>query len=128
MSLDRKVLLLIDLPLLTESLVMRGRVKLTEAYHRYINNVSNKLAEVDEDFFLSPAMNQSVWKDANYDKRHLVCRLSAHGFHHKVCFLNCKEVSNACLCKFCFQQCHSLLHVLNCSYLKNKSLSFIDTL
>ena len=67
---NRKILLLVDSPLLTESLVSRGRVRPTEAYQEYLNNFENKLADIEEEFFMSPAMKQNNWRHANYEKRH----------------------------------------------------------
>ena len=124
---NRKVILMAGLRLLTENLAdLYGR---TPTFENYVLELENKFADVEEEFFKSPVMAQDAWKRGNYDKRHLVCRVSSHGFHYKICiFGKCMDRDNSCLCKFCFERAGSLLHVLDCSVLKTKELSYFDTL
>ena len=126
---NRLVLMMCGFPLLSESLVMRGRVEETPAYRAHLNNFYSKCAEVDEEFFGSPAMVQSEWKKSNYDKRHLVCRVSVHGFHSKICTTEGQhDRGRDCVCFFCHECCKSLLHVLVCPVVMDIGLGFFDTM
>ena len=122
---NRKVLLMTDQPLLTESLVRTARVPSTPAYERYLLVMEEKLADLEAEFFLSPAMTQTDWREGNHEKRHLICRMSDHGFHHKLCLTDyCKFRSRTCVCRYCFTSCVSLLHALHCP--RVFSLSSLD--
>ena len=124
---NRKVIVILNSPTLVESLVLSGRCPITEAYSNYINSLENKLVDIDDEFFKSPAVVQNNWRRSNYPKRHLVCRLSTHGFHHKYCFnAKCKERNNQCICKYCFCTAESLLHCLKCPVLSKLSFEEID--
>ena len=126
---NRKIVLLLELPTLVESLVKRGKVPITEAYLEYISRLEWKVASIETEFFSTPAMTQVKWKNGNCEKRHLVCRLASHGFHHKICFDDkCNNRCINCKCKFCFKSCESLNHAIECSVLKNKSLAYLDQL
>ena len=126
---NRKVAILVGLPLLSESLVKSGRVKVTSAYKQYLNKLENKFVDVDPDFFETPALNQSSWKNGYNKKRHLVTRLAVHGFHHKMCkSVNCFKPDLNCLCKFCNTPCKSLNHAIVCPFMSDKGLNYLDDL
>ena len=120
------IIMCADLPLLTERLIRNGRVPVTPNYLAYRDNLEEKLSDVSPDFFTSPAMTQEQWKRSNYKKRHLVCRVSVHGFHYKVCdgppF---HEPADTCVCTFCNGSASSYLHVLSCPGVVE--LSLLDT-
>lgn len=124
---NRLVMTLIESPLLSEYLVTSGRVRSTNDYLVYKRKVEDKLADIDCDYFLTPAFLSDVWKHPNYLKRSLVIRASTHGFHHKLCIdITFHERSENCVCKFCKESCMSLLHVFNCDNLSDISLNVID--
>ena len=126
---NRKVSILVGYPLLSESLVQSGRVLETPAYNQYIKKLEDKLAEIDPSFFDTIALTQDDWRNHCNKKRHLVTRLAVHGFHHKLCKINnCFEPSVNCICKLCSELCQSLNHAITCSFMIDKSLSFLDQL
>ena len=89
--------------------------------------MAEKFCEIDPDFYFSPAMLQDKWKGPKEKKRHLVTRVSVHGFHFKFCSnVGFHERSDGCVCKFCFQNCHKLLHVIDCPFLSVRGLSFVN--
>ena len=121
---NRKVILMSDLPTLVESLVIRGTVPSTTAYVKYLEELENKLADIDDEFFRSPVMVQNDWKTGKNEKRHLSTRLSCHGFHFKLCTIKkCNNPSTGCFCKLCNAPC-PLLHALECPKITN--LAMID--
>ena len=122
---NRLVLLMLNLPLLTESLVRKGRVPTTPNFNSYLGHVHQKMTDVECDFFLSPAMTQENWRRAKQENRHLICRSSVHGFHHKFC---CQNRSSTCICNFCDESASSLGHIFECCILKHMSLLEIDQL
>ena len=122
---NRLVALLCDVPYLTEELA--SKLSITPAYRNYLTLVEDKLSDLDPDVFLSPAILQCEWKKAMYEKRHLVTRVSVHGFHHKLCVNeHWHERGNDCICRFCRESAVNLLHVFECSILCFKSLSELD--
>ena len=100
---NRLVALICNLPFLTEELAAKlGR---TPAYSQYITSLEEKLADVDQDFFLSPAIAQTDWQGPQYKKRHLITRVSVHGFHFQLC-TNSKshDRTSACRCRYSVQR------------------------
>lgn len=122
------ILLMGDIPLLSESL-SRNRTTLSNAgFYDYIKGVESKVMEnVDPEFFNAPGMIQDNWKRSCETKRHLVTRASVHGFHHLICTNNdCFEALEECVCLHCNESASSLLHCVCCPAIP--SLSFLDTL
>ena len=125
---NRKIIAMVKSSTLVESLVSQNRLPQTPAYIEYIDKLQTKLSDIDFNFFNSPALTQTKWQDSNYEKRHLVCRLSCHGFHHKICLnKKCIDMCNDCICKFCMKAGATLLHALSCEILKDKGLGYLDT-
>lgn len=122
---NRLVLLLCDVPRLTQKLVASGRVGVTEAFSQY--NAIWEQKEIDPEFRLTPAVTQSDWQRSNYEKRHLVCRVSVHGFHYKLCNdTPCRERNEFCICKYCGDSASELSHVFHCMFLRAKPLEYLD--
>ena len=81
------------------------------------------------DIYNSPAIKQCNWKGARYQKRHLVCRFSVHGFHFKLCKTAAyHERESDCKCKFCGLSSYGLLHAFECSVLSKRSLEDISNI
>ena len=114
-TLNRKVILMLGIPTLVESLVIRGIVPATNNYHTYLQLLEDKLTDVEEDFFISPVITQDKWKNGLNDRRQLSTRLSTHGFHFKLCIDKTFHLpgSSQCRCLLCNQDC-PLLHALSC--------------
>ena len=102
------------------SLVCAQKYGRTPAFDEYVARLEDKLADVDPEFFSTPAYTQSVWKQPMYEKRHLATRASTHGFHFKLCTnTRSHDRSPSCICRFCGFSCGSLLHVFNCNMVRS---------
>jgi len=88
----------------------------TSAYESFIAELEEKYATIDHKFYSTPVMLNLEWRTCMYDKRHILTRHGAHGFHYIIC---CKtgyhEVDEYCTCKFCSQLCDQY-HFLECTY------------
>jgi len=123
-SKSRLTYLLAGTPLLMEELVRRFGLPTTECYKQFLLLQENKFDEVDENFYLTPAILDDAWKGINRENRHLITRYAAHGFHHRICSTNgYHEPCDTCICKYCHRVCdryhvaacpqHTTLHRLN---------------
>ena len=72
-----------------------------------------------------PAFRGEGWKGANRTDRQRICRLTYHGYHHKICTKEdfFSDSDDACTCKYCGEQRIPRLHLVNCVYFVNDSLS-----
>jgi hypothetical protein len=107
---NRKVILLLnEIPLLTEDLAKIMPMPITEEYASYVECLEEKLSDVDPEFFLTSGMVQDNWRAASKPKR--LCSTapcaSIHGFHHIMVFiiLSCvrtlgatRRLHCACVC------------------------------
>ena len=111
---NRITTLLSDVPTVREDLVRSGRVEPTDAFRELVEEMEVGFSELDPEVFLSPAMTQTDWRGPMREKRHVVTRFAAHGFHFKLCFWKeSHTVQHNCVCRFCFSPL-SLLHGIEC--------------
>lgn len=122
---NRLVALITGLPLLSEELSLN--FPLTPELESHLDAFADKLGDINPEFFSTPIMVQTDWNLPLYKKRHLVARVSIHGFHHKICRdTDRHDPEPDCVCTFCEENCHSVLHVFECPILKDWSLGEID--
>ena len=78
---------------------------------------------VERGYLMGPAFVNDRWKKANQTDRHCHTRLTAHGFHHKLCQqTNFHEISPGCCCKLCDAEDIDLYHVLSCVGVEGRNL------
>jgi hypothetical protein len=78
----------------------------TVAYQTFQLQQEVKMAEIDPDFYISPAMIGDGWKNSMSTDRHIICRKSAHGFHHRFCARREYHTADErCLCRQCGLPC-----------------------
>lgn len=78
----------------------------TTAWNSVIQRRREKMAEIEEDFYASDAFLNRDWTGTNYELRHVVTRLSIHGFHHKICSLKLfHSATSECVCELCGREC-----------------------
>ena len=127
-TLNRMVIVMCNCPTLCENLVAKGLPRIEE-YLKYIELLEYKYSNIDLDFYNSPALCQEDWKRSLNKNRHLVCRASTHGFHHKICDFRLQKGHSRCencICRLCGDSCSHLLHVLSCPAIPD--LSMVDSL
>lgn len=81
-------------------------------------------------FPVGPAFIDTKWKMANQKNRHCFTRVTAHGFHHKLCIYNTfhkapldEFTDSECLCKFCGESFSGgLYHILSCPFFTEMTL------
>ena len=56
----------------------------TEEVKEVIRKMKKKQEEIEEDFYTTEAVLNTSWKGVNQELRHVVTRMSAHGFHSRV--------------------------------------------
>ena len=111
---NRKVMILAEIDSLCEDLAKSGLVPRTEVFVTYLSNLESRLSELDPIFFESPAVIHDHWKEACYQRRHVVTRFAIHGFHHFLCIdRESHEGADYCICRFCGGGL-DLLHGLAC--------------
>ena len=122
---NRLIIIFAGFTMLTEELAHKFGSTVT--YNEYIESIERKLSDVDANIFRTPALTQDDWRKSNAKKRHLVLRASVHGFHFKLCTKSkCFERSENCVCRYCDGSSYSLLHVFQCPFLANRSLSYVN--
>ena len=103
---NRLVYLLTRAPTLVEEARAAHRLSETTAFTEFLSEIERKRAEVDADFYGTPAMQDDSWRDPNMKNRHLVIKFSTHGFHHAVCTkVYFHDADRDCRCKFCSREC-----------------------
>lgn len=71
-----------------------------------------------------PAFLNDKWRSSLQKNRSLVCRTTAHGFHHKLCLAeNFCDQGVECICKYCGERGIARYHILQCSALDHTSLA-----
>jgi hypothetical protein len=81
-----------------------------------------KKAKIWEEFCTTDAMINREWTQGGYELRHIMTRLSVHGFHHRLCQAKSfHEAGPECVCIRCGNHCERY-HVLSCS-LRTESLT-----
>ena len=97
-----------------------------EKYTQHRNEREANYAE--ESYEAGPGFTDPTWKRPNQRHRHCYTRMTAHGFHHKVCLNgNFHEPSNHCTCRKCDGTANERLHVLRCAALTGLPLSQLVT-
>ena len=111
---NRLVYLLAQAPTLVEEARAAHRLSETAAFTEFFGEIERKRAEVDADFYGTPAMQDDSWRGTNIKNRHLVIRFSTHGFDHAVYTkVHFHDADRDCRCKFCSQEC-SKYHAGEC--------------
>lgn len=111
---NRLVYLLVDSECFIADLIKTRGLTSTPASDRFLTEREEKAADVEPDFFRTPAMTSDQWKTTNFELRHLFTRTAVHGFHHRICRLRGRhDISQQCQCILCGLFC-SLYHLLDC--------------
>ena len=80
---------------------------------KYLLSVTQKIAKLSE--LKGIAFDNQDWKRSNYPNRNYICRITAHGFHHKLCHLkHFHEIGSICKCKFCGSAISDKYHIYDC--------------
>lgn len=97
-----------------EDLVRRFALADTPALREFRQRFEMKMREVPEEFYLTPAMQSSSWKEPlQQHRRHILTRYSIHGFHHKLCRRrDFHNPNNDCLCLYCNRECSRYHHAV----------------
>ncbi|KAJ9579531.1 hypothetical protein L9F63_004823 [Diploptera punctata] len=67
------------------------------------------------EFFSIGAMIDRNWTEANFQIRHVITRLSLHGFHHLMCRdKTFHDPKMSCICEVCEQKCQRY-HIETCT-------------
>jgi hypothetical protein len=99
---SRLVILLTGAKLTSEALRESADLPCTPNYRKYLERVEEKLASVDAEFFVTPAMLDDGWKQPLSGVRSTLCRHAIHGFHHKFCVTTTfHEPDEYCQCRYC---------------------------
>jgi len=70
-----------------------------------------------------PAFTGTKWKNSHQVNRAIICRITAHGFHHYLCLKgSCFDIDE-CVCKWCGECDINRYHLLYCKYLDHDSLT-----
>ena len=105
-TMNRLIYHLVGEPPMIETLMKRHNLGVTDEYLAFKREHVNKSAAVRPEFFLSPGMVTTKWKEPLQQCRHLVTRYSVHGFHHKLCTRpDFHEQDKDCICKRCNEAC-----------------------
>jgi hypothetical protein len=113
-SRNRLVYLLAGCPTLVEQVRTMFQLEETSAYVDFMKLRSDRLAEVDLDFYVTPAMLDMSWKEALFSSRHAYTRYSIHGFHHLICTKRHFHYAEMdCVCVNCGRIC-TQYHLLLC--------------
>ncbi|KAJ4430522.1 hypothetical protein ANN_19118 [Periplaneta americana] len=87
----------------------------TPASIKFFDERRQKTAEIDPEFFRTPAMNNEEWKAANFELRHHYTRGAIHGFHYRICTRKgFHQVTSDCACVICGLHC-PVYHLFECS-------------
>ena len=71
-----------------------------------------------------PAFANDKWRASLQKNRSLLCRITAHGFHHELCLAesSCAKILK-CTCKYCGDTDIERYHILQCTALDHSSLA-----
>ena len=72
-----------------------------------------------------PAFTSKGWTAENRSDRKFICRLTYHGYHHKICAKNdfFTDQDDDCACSYCGEQSITRLHLLQCTHFTRQSLT-----
>src|SRR5690606_22826929 len=114
-SKDRLIYLLVDCQPLTVDIKQLHSLPETLAYLRHKEEIEQKQNEVPYEFYSTPAMTTSEWKNAEFKLRHCLTRHACHGFHYKICAKTGyhQEAFQDCRCKLC-DAAIGTYHLLDC--------------
>lgn len=113
-SRNRYVYLLCDTQPMCVEVISALDLPRTAAYTAQLADIERKQINVEQEFFETPAMQQTAWKEANCSTRHATTRFAVHGFHHVSCLRrHFHEPSEECRCRLCGNP-HSKYHLLVC--------------
>ena len=98
------------------------------AWEEYVETQARRRqAHLERNFTAGPAFLRPDWKGSNRSDRARICRLTYHGYHHRICrdedFF--ERIKESCTCKYCDQELIDRYHVLTCVHFKNLSTSGI---
>jgi hypothetical protein len=124
---------LFDTPTMSWDLKNTGHAFDGNTWQHYIQyREEREMHFVAENFTEGPAFTSFSWKNANFTKRHILTRTTAHGFHHIICTKESyHQPLHNCICKCCFLSASDRYHILYCRFRTffNHSLSsFIQIL
>jgi hypothetical protein len=113
-SRNRHAYLLCETNTFVEDLQARFNLPRTAAYESFIVAQEQKMAEIDPEFLLTPAMTDPSWKACLRPNRHVVTRHAGHGFHHLICNdASFHSATENCICRLCRGSCPQY-HLLTC--------------
>ena len=84
-TLNRIMYVICDTPTYTNFIKNKYGLSATDQYTKYTQELFQKMNNIDEELFDTPAMTQQMWKDCMQTNRHVITRHAAHGFHHHIC-------------------------------------------
>ena len=103
---SRLVYLLAREPFLLEDIKLRYMLQHTKALGNQMKIMEEKRADVWPEFYGTGAMTDRTWTTSNFELRHVVTRLSIHGFHHLLCTNKTHhDPTPACVCELCSKVC-----------------------
>ncbi|KAJ4427329.1 hypothetical protein ANN_24949 [Periplaneta americana] len=71
----------------------------TSNWKKALDERIRKREDIWEDFYTTEAMINRTWTDTNQKLRHFVTSLAVHGYHHKICRIQCfHEPDDNCVC------------------------------
>jgi hypothetical protein len=109
-------------PYFLEELRLQLLLPVTPAYVECLRNLRSKKSCIWENFCSIDAMVNREWTQSGYELRHMTTRLSAHGFHFKLCKTKkFHEPGPECICETCENYCERY-HVMLCK-LRTESLT-----
>ena len=97
-------------------------------WEKYAEDLERKRSELAErKLTTGPAFSRQDWKLANRTDRAAICRMTYHGFHHKICTRGnfFESIDEDCICKYCGSGKIDKYHVMNCTYFEGKNISQI---
>ena len=105
---------------LTEDLMDKLDLR-DEIRGQYLQERADKIEErIQDGYLLGPGFQTDRWRGTNQSNRHLISRLTMHGFHHKICFnTSYHNPTSDCICTCCRESCHDRYHILDCDEIGN---------
>lgn len=111
---SRLVYLLARETFLIEDIKLRYMLQHTKAFENQLRTMEEKRENVWPEFYGTEAMINRTWTAPNFKLRHVVTRLSTHGFHHLICRnKNFHDPNIACVCELCNKGCERY-HIEQC--------------
>jgi hypothetical protein len=116
---------LCDTPALFIDLKNRGLDLAEEQWAQYEQHRREREGEFDNEAFVEgPAFQDQQWKRASQRHRHAYTRMTAHGFHHKICETpGYHDRSQTCRCRLCRESAVNRFHALTCEHLGDLNIA-----